>query len=77
MAAVMSDVDVHGEQDFAPGEAAVWRIVGLVELLVGQAGYNGGAILEGTAEEFDDGIFVLVARGRRVQARRDKENEVK
>ncbi len=38
LAAMMGDVYVKGEQDFASGEAAVGRVVHLAELLAGQVG---------------------------------------
>src|SRR5690349_16442335 len=67
LAAVMGNVYIHGEQDFASEETAVGRIVDFAELLVSQVGDYGGAIFEGAAQEFDDGVFVLVVGDRRAR----------
>jgi hypothetical protein len=63
---MMGDVHKEGEQDLASGETAVGRIVDPAELLLGHIGDDGGAIVEGAAEELDDRVFVLVAGGRRI-----------
>jgi hypothetical protein len=63
---MMGDVHEHGEQDFAAGEAAVGGIVDFIELVFGQIGDDRGTIVERTAQELDDGVFVLVGGGREV-----------
>ncbi len=55
---MMRHVHIHCEQDFAPKQPAVGRIVHLADLLFGQVGDYLRAILEGTAQEFDDTFLV-------------------
>jgi len=64
---MMRDVDVHGEEDLTSGKMTVRRIVLGVELRVREVRDYAGAVVEGIAEEFDDGVLL---RGRR-QCRRD------
>jgi hypothetical protein len=42
-------VNVHGEQDFSSEEASVGRVVRRAQLLFGEVGDYGGAIVEGIA----------------------------
>ena len=47
LAAMVGYVDVHGEQDFSAEEASVGRVVRRAQLLFGEVGDDGGAIVEG------------------------------
>src|SRR5690349_14565008 len=58
---MMGDMNVHGEEDFTSGKMAVGRVVRGVELGFGEIRDYAGAVLEGVAEEFDDGVLL---RGR-------------
>ena len=49
LAAMMRDVNVHGEQDFAARKMAVWRIVRGTELRVVEIRDYIGAVCEGIA----------------------------
>ncbi len=46
MAAMMCDMDVHGEKDFPAGKTAIGGVVRGAELFVGEVADYGGAILE-------------------------------
>lgn len=46
---MMSDVDVHREQDFSARESSVGRVVDLIELVANEAGDYRGAVVEGLA----------------------------
>ena len=47
LAAMVAHVNVHGEQDFPAEEASVGRVVRRAQLLFGEVGDDGGAIIEG------------------------------
>ena len=49
LAAMVGYVNVHGEQDFSAEEASVGRVVRHAQLLFGEVGDYGGAIVEGIA----------------------------
>jgi hypothetical protein len=49
LAAMVGDVNVHGEQDFSAEEASVGRVVRHAQLLFGEVWDHGGAIVEGIA----------------------------
>ena len=49
LAAMMSHVNIHREQDFSPGEISIGRVVRLVELRGGKVWDHGGAVVERVA----------------------------
>ena len=49
LAAMVGHVNVYGEQDFPAEEASVGRVVRRAQLLFGEVGDHGGAIVEGIA----------------------------
>jgi hypothetical protein len=49
LAAVVGQVNVHGEQNFSSEEASVGRVVRRAQLLFGEGWDHGGAIVEGIA----------------------------
>ena len=49
LAAMVGHVNVYGEQDFPAEEASVGRVMRRAQLLFGEVGDDGGAIVEGIA----------------------------